>query len=127
MAHASSVLCGVLVMIAVQSAPASSNARLKFGRPDNGGIDDQISKVRIIGPHLVEPPPNPLDALSTEMPEHAVPIAKHLPEDRAGESHRNCCLATPATSRAEKVCLPDSKGGRRLASRFHACRLPLLR
>jgi hypothetical protein len=29
MAHASSVLCGVLVMIAVQSTPANSNAHLR--------------------------------------------------------------------------------------------------
>jgi hypothetical protein len=29
MAHASFVLCGVLVMIAVQSAPANANARLR--------------------------------------------------------------------------------------------------
>ena len=29
MAHASSVLCGVLVMIAVQSRPANPNAHLK--------------------------------------------------------------------------------------------------
>ena len=47
-------------------------------RPDDGGINDQIFKVRIIGHRLEDPPPNPLDAPSTEAPEHAVPIAKRL-------------------------------------------------
>jgi hypothetical protein len=37
MAHASSVSCGVLVMIAVQSAPASSNAYCRCSRSDASG------------------------------------------------------------------------------------------
>src|ERR1700757_5362736 len=47
-------------------------------RPNDGGIDDQIFEVRIIGHRLEYPPPNTLDAPSTEAPEHAVPIPKHL-------------------------------------------------
>ena len=47
-------------------------------RPDDGGIDDQIFEVRIIGHRLEDPPPNTLDAPSTEAPEHAVPIPKRL-------------------------------------------------
>src|SRR6202044_4067689 len=47
-------------------------------RSNDGGIDDQIFKVRIIGHRLEDPPPNPLDAPSTEAPKHAVPIAKRL-------------------------------------------------
>src|ERR1700730_4492139 len=47
-------------------------------RPDDGGIDDQIFKVRIVGHRLEDPPPNTLDAPSTEAPEHAVPIPKRL-------------------------------------------------
>jgi hypothetical protein len=37
MAHASSALCGVLVMIAVQSAPTSSNAYCRCSRSDASG------------------------------------------------------------------------------------------
>ena len=51
---------------------------LHLVRPDDGGIDDQIFKVRIIGHRLEDPPPNTLDAPSTEAPKHAVPIAKRL-------------------------------------------------
>jgi|SRR5450755_986148 hypothetical protein len=47
-------------------------------RPDDGGIDDQIFEVRIIGLCLEDPPPNTLDASSTEAPKHAVPISKRL-------------------------------------------------
>src|ERR1700687_1038081 len=47
-------------------------------RPDDGGIDDQIFQVRIIGHRLEDPPPDTLDAPSTEAPEYAVPIPKRL-------------------------------------------------
>src|ERR1700740_1276720 len=47
-------------------------------RPDDGGIDDQIFEVRIIGHRLEDPPPDALDAPSTEAPEHAVPIPERL-------------------------------------------------
>src|ERR1700710_2805009 len=47
-------------------------------RPDDSGIYDQIFEVRIIGHRLEDPPPNTLDAPSTEAPEHAVPISKRL-------------------------------------------------
>src|SRR5258708_13817398 len=47
-------------------------------RPDDGGIDDQIFEVRIIGHRIEDTPPNTLDAPSTEAPEHAVPIPKRL-------------------------------------------------
>jgi hypothetical protein len=47
-------------------------------RPDDGGIDDQIFEVRIIGHRLEDPLPNTLDAPSTEAPEYAVPVAEHL-------------------------------------------------
>src|SRR5260221_7469806 len=47
-------------------------------RPDDGGIDDQIFEVRIIGHRLEYPPPDTLDAPSTEAPEHAVPDSKRL-------------------------------------------------
>src|ERR1700738_2039263 len=47
-------------------------------RPNDGGIDDQIFEVRVIGHRLEYPPPNTLDAPSTEAPKHAVPIPKHL-------------------------------------------------
>jgi hypothetical protein len=43
-------------------------------RPNDGGIDDQIFEVRVIGHRLEYPPPNTLDAPSTEAPKHAVPI-----------------------------------------------------
>ncbi len=47
-------------------------------RPDDGGIDDQILEVRIIGHRLEDPPPHTLDAPSTEAPEHAVPIPERF-------------------------------------------------
>src|SRR4029077_10452735 len=47
-------------------------------RPDDGGIDDQIFEVRIIGHRFEYPPPDTLDAPSTEAPEHAVPISKRF-------------------------------------------------
>src|SRR6185437_7803945 len=46
--------------------------------PDDGGIDDQIFEVWIIGHRLEDPPPNTLDAPSIEAPEDAVPISKFL-------------------------------------------------
>src|ERR1700682_1785775 len=45
---------------------------------DNGGIDDQIFEVWIIGHRLEDAPPNTLDAPSTEAPEHAVPLPERL-------------------------------------------------
>src|SRR6266481_8703704 len=45
---------------------------------DDGGIDDQIFEVRVIGHRLEDPPPNTLDAPSTEAPEHAVPIPERF-------------------------------------------------
>src|SRR5258705_7531311 len=47
-------------------------------RPDDGGIDDQIFEVRIIGHRLEDAPPDTLDAPSTEAPEHAVPVSERL-------------------------------------------------
>src|SRR5438445_178014 len=47
-------------------------------RPDDGGIDDQIFEVRIIGHRLEDAPLDALDAPSTEASEHAVPIPKRL-------------------------------------------------
>jgi hypothetical protein len=45
---------------------------------DDGGIDDQIFEVRIIGHRLEYPIPDAFDAPPAEAPEHAVPIAKRL-------------------------------------------------
>jgi len=47
-------------------------------RPNNGGIDDQIFEVRIIGHRFEDAPPNTFDAPSTEASEHAVPIPERL-------------------------------------------------
>src|SRR5271168_5371567 len=47
-------------------------------RPDDGGIDDSIFEVRIIGHRLEDPPPDSFDAPSTEASEHAVPIPERL-------------------------------------------------
>ena len=47
-------------------------------RPDDGGINDQVFEVRIIGHRLKDPPPDTLDAPSTEAAEHAVPIPERL-------------------------------------------------
>lgn len=47
-------------------------------RPNDGGIDDQIFEVRIIGDRLEDPSPNALDAPSTEAPEYAVPIPERF-------------------------------------------------
>lgn len=47
-------------------------------RPDDSGIDDQIFEVRIIGHRLEDPPPDTLDAPSTEAPEHAVPVSERF-------------------------------------------------
>src|SRR5471032_1384691 len=45
---------------------------------DNGGIDDQIFEVRIIGHRLEHPIPDALDAPPAKAPEYAVPIAKRF-------------------------------------------------
>lgn len=45
---------------------------------NDGGIDDQIFEVRIIGHRLEHPIPDALDAPPAEAPEHAIPVAKHL-------------------------------------------------
>ena len=45
---------------------------------DNGGVDDQILEVRILGHRLEDPPPDTLDAPSTEAPEYAVPIPERF-------------------------------------------------
>src|SRR5246500_1034922 len=55
-------------------------------RPDDGRIDDQIFEVRIIRHRLEDPPPDTLDAPSTEAPEHAVPIPKCLREITPGRA-----------------------------------------
>jgi hypothetical protein len=47
-------------------------------RPNDGGINDQIFEVRIIGRRREYSPPNSLDAPSAEAPEHAVPIPGRL-------------------------------------------------
>src|ERR1700757_4060851 len=54
--------------------------------PDDGGIDDQIFEVRIIGHRLEDPPPDTLDAPSTKAPEHAVPVPKCLREITPGRA-----------------------------------------
>jgi len=46
--------------------------------PDDGGIDDQIFEVRIIGHRLEDAIPDALDAPSAEAPEYTVPIAKRF-------------------------------------------------
>src|SRR5258705_1558470 len=47
---------------------------------DDGGIDDQIFEVRIIGHHPKDALPNTLEAPSTEAPEYAVPVPEHFRE-----------------------------------------------
>jgi len=67
---------------AKSSAPFFSPGSVLVGS-DDGGIDDQVFEVRVIGYRFKDPPPNTLDAPSTEAPKHAVPIPE---EDRARES-----------------------------------------
>jgi hypothetical protein len=45
---------------------------------DDGGIDNQIFEVRIVGHRLENALSNTLDAPPAEAPEHAVPIAKRF-------------------------------------------------
>src|SRR6516165_4780680 len=47
-------------------------------RPDDGGIDNKIFEVRVIGHRLEYPPPNTLGAPSAEAPEYAVPVPERL-------------------------------------------------
>jgi hypothetical protein len=49
-------------------------------RPDDGGIDNQIFEVRVIGHRLEYPPPNTLGAPSAEAPEYAVPVPERQGE-----------------------------------------------
>src|SRR5271154_2814638 len=58
-------------------------------RPDDGGIDDQILKVRIIGHRLEDPLTNPLDAPTTEAPERTVPTATRLRKLPPGRARPN--------------------------------------
>src|SRR6187431_887441 len=66
-------------------------------RPDDGGIDDQIFEVRVIGHRLEDPPPNTLDAPSTEAPEHAVQSPNASGRSRQGEPVRTI-HNTPSTN-----------------------------
>ena len=45
---------------------------------DDGGIDDQVFEVRIIGHRLKDAAPDAFGAPSTEAPEYAVPIPEHF-------------------------------------------------
>src|SRR5579883_3034420 len=45
---------------------------------DNGGIDDQIFEVRIIGDRLKDPITDALDAPTSKAPQHTVPVAKRF-------------------------------------------------
>src|SRR6266404_102463 len=67
-------------------------------RPNDGRIDDQIFEVRIIGHRLEYPPPNTLDAPSTEAPEHAVPIPKRLRKITPGGARTHDPQHTPSTN-----------------------------
>src|SRR3984893_1581965 len=53
---------------------------------DDGGVDDQKFEVRIIGHRLEDPPPNTLEAPTTEAPEHAVPIPKRFRQITPGRA-----------------------------------------
>jgi hypothetical protein len=46
--------------------------------PYEGGIDDQIFEVRIVGHRLENARPNTLHAPPAETPEYAVPVAERL-------------------------------------------------
>src|SRR5260370_42494059 len=45
---------------------------------DDGGVDDQIFEVRIIGHRLEDPPPNTLEAPTTQATEYTVPIPERF-------------------------------------------------
>src|SRR5258705_556040 len=53
---------------------------------DDGGVDDQIFEVRIIGHRLEDPPPNTLEAPPTEATEIHCSNPRTLPADHARES-----------------------------------------
>src|SRR5690349_13551244 len=56
---------------------------------NDGGIDDQVLEIRIVGHGLEDAPPNTLLAPPAEAPEHAVPVAEHLRQITPGRARSN--------------------------------------
>src|SRR6516165_7357367 len=79
-------------------------------RPDDGGIDDQIFEVRIIGHRLEDPPPNTLDAPSTEAPEYAVPVSERLRKITPGRA-RTSIAHLSRTSGCPARSSPSGRAG----------------
>jgi len=71
---------------------------------DDGGIDDQIFEVRIVGHRLEDTMPNTLHAPTAEAPEYTVPIAERFRK----VTPRRACAHNPKHALHEHAVIPSS-------------------